>query len=223
MSLTKKKIVQVCSQFLKPLRDLISRVKFRVRGVIYKLKYYSKRHYYLYLVLKHEQTHFRAKDVFSFQDRSTRKDGIEDLYGSLSRRLIPLCRTMENIVPAEDFESRFFRGHFVKVVRIYRRLSREQLCRLLNSHQDLYILGRRHPSLWDHFPFKPEFIEQFEERTSTIKEEITQGFLFGAGFPTRFFSEWIAQICCAEAEYDDFLKWYQNLECRKLDQEKQRL
>lgn len=216
-----KKSAQKWMRFLKGPQKLVSNFRIKVRAFIYKLRYHSKRHYHLYLMLKHEQTHFRAKTIFSAQDRTARKNDAEDLYGSLSRRLVPLCRTMENIVLVEDCESRFFRGKFVKTVRLYRKLSREQLCLLLNSHQNLHTLGHRHQSLWEHFPFKPEFIEQFEERTSTIREEITQGLFFGAGFPTGSFSQWIAQVCGAKAEHDEFLRWYQNHEGRKWERKKQ--
>ena len=216
-----KKPTQKGMRFLESPKRLISKLGIKVRAFIYTLRYHSKRHYHLYLMLKHEKTHFLAEGIFSAQDRAVRKDGAADLYGSLPRKLIPLRRTMENIIFAEDSESRFFRGQFVRTVRLYRKLSREQLCLLLNSHQDLQTLGRRHPSLWEHFPFKPEFIEQFEERTSTIKEEISQGFLFGAGFPTGSFSQWVAQVCVAKSEYDEFLRWYQNYESRKWDRKKQ--
>lgn len=212
------KSYKIWIRILKSRLGTIYRIWRKICFFAYTVKYHTKRHYHLHLVFQNEEKIWRAQSVFSTQDRATRKDGIEDLYGSVSRRLIPLYKKIENTIPHKNFDSRTFRGQFAMLTRMHRGLSRKQLCLLLNSHADLYNFGRRHPSLWLHFPFSPSFIEQFEERTSTIPEEITQGFLFGAGFPTEFFSNWIAQICCAENEFQEFKKWYSSYELRKINQ-----
>lgn len=73
------------------------------------------------------------------------------------------------------------------------------------------MFARRHPSYWFEFPFTPAFIEKFEDDTAKVIEEITQGFLFGAGFPTEDFTRWLSEIYVAEEQFTQFKEWYEEL------------
>lgn len=192
--------------------------RWRLRSLFWSMQYRLKRHYHLHLMLRHEEKHWKVGFVFRSQARREREPKkVEGLFDTLSRRLIPLRREMESVAPDTNMNLRRFRGKFAKIAREHRGLSRTQVCRLLNSHKDLSVLGRPHPSYWNEFPFTPAFIEKFEEETANIFEEITHGFLFGAGFPTEDFARWLSEIYCAEEEFAQFKEWYAKLAMTKTE------
>lgn len=204
----------VLQKFLAPGR----RFWWRLRSLFWRMQYCLKRHFHLYLMLRHEEKHWKVELIFRAQARREREPKkIEGLFDSLARRLAPLRREMESVAPATNVELRKFRGKFAKIVREQRGLSRAQVCRLLNSHKDLSVLARPHPSYWHEFPFTPTFIEKFEEETANIFDEITQGFLFGAGFPTEAFVKWLSEIYCAEEEFAQFKEWYATLALKQIE------
>lgn len=194
------------------------RFRARLRSFFWSVKMRAKKHYHLHLMLQNEEKHWRVDSIFHSQNRTDKTPKkIEGLFESLPRHLAPLRREMASIVVGQSSDQRKFRGQFAKVAREYRGLSRAQVCRLLNSHRDLMELGRKHPSYWFEFPFTPAFIEKFEEQTETIFEEITQGFLFGAGFPTQDFVRWLSKIYCAEDEFSKFKDWYGDLASKRTE------
>lgn len=196
------------------LERVLRSLKWRGRSFVFLIKYHLKRHYHLHLTIKSSEIHWKASAVFRSQDRRAAEEDVPPLHGTLERALTPLKYTMLTINPQKDFRARSFRGKFLKAVRQHRGLSHRQICRLLNSHPALFELGRRHPSYWSEFPFTPAFIGRFEEKTETLLEEVTQGFLFGVGFPTEKFVGLVAEICCAEEVFGEFKNWYQDLENR---------
>lgn len=193
-------------------RSLFQKAMSRFRSLYWTTKNHLKRHYHLHLMLKNQEKHWRLVSYFHAEDRRQREPKeVQGLFETLPRRLRILRNQMESASSDTMLVQRRFRGQFVKIVREHRRLSREQVCRLLNSHRYLSDMGNRHPSYWSEFPFTPAFIEKFEEDTAILFEEITQGFLFGAGFPTEDFARWLAEIYCAEKEFTQFKEWYAKL------------
>ena len=204
----------ILQKILAPVRCF----RARLRSLFWSVKMHAKKHYHLHLMLKNEEKHWRADSIFRSQSRRDKTPKkVEGLYESLPRHLSPLRRKMTSKTVEQSFDPRKFRGQFVKAAREYRGLSRAQVCRLLNSHKDLTEFGRKHPSYWFEFPFTPAFIEKYEEQTETIFEEITQGFLFGAGFPTQDFARWLSQIYCVEDEFSQFKEWYGNLASKRTE------
>lgn len=194
------------------------RIRWRLRSLFWRMQHRLKCHFHLYLTLRHEEKHWNVDLIFRAQARRERESKkIEGLFDTLARRLAPLRREMESAAPDTNVNLRRFRGKFAKIVREHRGLSRPQVCRLLNSHRDLSVLARSHPSYWCEFPFTPAFIEKFEEDTANIFEEITQGFLFGAGFPTEAFAKWLSEIYCAEEEFAQFKEWYAKLTLKQIE------
>lgn len=177
------------------------------------VKCHLKRHYHLHLMLRYEYKHWLAKGIFQAQDRRENEPKkVEVLFDSLPRKLTKLQKEMNSAMPGLTvLEQRKFRGQFIKIVREHRGLSREQTCRLLNSHKDFFVLGERHSSYWSHFPFNPAFIKKFEEDTPSLMEEFRGGFLSGIGFPTEAFTEWLSAIYCAEEEFVQFNERYSEI------------
>lgn len=198
----------------RSLERALRSFKWWCRGIVFLVIYHWKRHYHLHLTIKNSEIHWRASAVFKSQDRRAAEENVPPLHGTLERALTPLKYTMYTAIPKKGASARSFRGKFLKAVRQHRGLSHRQLCRLLNSHPALFELGRRHPSYWIEFPFTPAFIERFEEKTESLLEEATQGFLFGVGFPTENFIKVVGEICCAEEVFGEFKGWYQDLENR---------
>lgn len=193
-------------------RSLFQKVMSRFRSLYWTVKTHLKRHYHLHLMLKNQHKHWQVGSYFHSQDRRQREPKeVQRLFETLPRRLTILRKQMEAASSDTGSVQRRFRGQFAKIVREHRGLSREQVCRLLNSHKYLSDMGNRHPSYWNEFPFTPEFIKKFEDDTASLFEEITQGFLFGAGFPTEDFARWLSEIYCAENEFTQFKEWYANL------------
>lgn len=197
-----------------PLRQKISstwrQFTWWVRRPFFVVKHHLKCHYHLHLMLRYEYKHWLAKGIFQAQDQREREPKkVEALFDSLSRKLTKLEKEMSSAMPDMNaLEQRKFRGEFAKIVREHRGLSREQTCRLLNSHKDLLSFGGRHPSYWSIFPFSPSFIKKFEENTPSLMEEFKGGFLSGVGFPTEAFARWLSVIYCAEEEFNQFNEWY---------------
>lgn len=188
------------------------RFRSRLRSAFWAVKMRAKKHYHLHLMLRNEEKHWRVNSIFHSQSRQEREPKqVMGMFETLPLRLRVLRKKMNSAMPDMNANHRKYRGEFVKIVREHRGLSREQLCRLLNSHRDLPMLARRHPSYWLEFPFTPAFIEKFEDGTATIIEEITQGFLFGAGFPTEDFARWLSELYVAEEQFVQFKEWYEKL------------
>ena len=185
------------------------RFRSYLRSSFWFVKMRAKKHYHLHLLLQNEEKHWRVNSIFHSQSRKAREPKqVTGMLETLPRRLTVLRKKMKSVAPDTSMNHRKYRGEFVRIVRDYRGLSREQTCRLLNSHRELSVFARRHPSYWHEFPFTPTFIEKFENHTETIVEEFTQGFLFGAGFPTEDFARWLSEIYCADKEFEQFKKWY---------------
>lgn len=202
---------------LEKVRTPFRKLRWWLQRFVWGAKNRLKHHYHIHLMLKYEQRHWLADSIFGSQTRSEKqRKKIEELLGTLPRKLVALQREMEGFSREQFGRERKFRGQFAKIAREHRGLSRKQVCRLLNSHRDLIVLGRRHHSYWFQFPFTPSFIEKFEENTGDIFEEITQGFLFGAGFPTQDFLRWLAQIYRVEDEFAEFQIWYEMLLLKKV-------
>ncbi|MBX2996102.1 MAG: hypothetical protein KF681_14850 [Bdellovibrionaceae bacterium] len=213
----KETIKRRWTRFVNRLLQPVRRIQGKIRGWKNSIKHKLKRHYHLHLMLKYQEKHWRAEAIFSAQDRRSKtQTQITGLFESLPRRLVPLRREMEKAVISEKFDARIFRGQYCKMVRTYRGLSTEQVCRLLNSHEDILKIQKKHPALWDNYPFKPEFIEKFEERTSEIYEEQPSfGWFPPIGFPTGAFAQWLSKIYCAEAEYAQFQVWYEEMASKR--------
>lgn len=213
----KQTIKRRWSRFVNRLLQPIRRIRGRIRGWQSSIEYQVKRHYHLHLMMKYQEKHWYAEAVFSKQDRQSKaQTQVTGLFESLSRRLIALHREMEKAPISDSFDARIFRGKYCKIVRTYRGLSREQACRLLNSHNDILQTAKRHPSYWFHYPFTPEFLEKFEERTIEIREESPSfGWFPPLGFPTDAFAEWLSKIYCAEAEYAQFRVWYEEVTSKR--------
>lgn len=209
---------RISMKILMPFR----RMKSKLRSFFWSVRFHLIRHYQLHLVLKNEDKHILASGIFESQRRIEREPKeIEGLFRTISRRLAPLRNTMESVSPLKDADIRGFRGQFVKTVREHRGLSREQVCRLLNSHKEFFIRGHRYYAYWMNFPFTPDFIEKFEEQTTTLIDQGFGGGGFGgfgaAGFPTDEFAGWLSKIYCAEEEYTEFKSWYTRLELKKYE------
>ncbi|MBX2995345.1 MAG: hypothetical protein KF681_10990 [Bdellovibrionaceae bacterium] len=199
----------IVQKSLNPAR----RIRSQLRRAFWRMKMRVKKHYHLHLVLRDEEKHWRVAAIFQTQSRREKEPKqVTKIFETLPRRLRTLRKKMDNASPESSSNHRRYRGEFIKIVREHRGLSREQACSLLNSHRDLSVLARRHPSYWLEFPFTPAFIQKFEESTNTIFEEITQGFLFGAGFPTQEFARWLSEIYLAGEEFAEFKVWYEELE-----------
>lgn len=189
------------------------RLRSQMRSAFWRVKMRAKKHYHLHLMLRNEEKHWRVAAVFRTQSLEEKKPKqVTKIFETLPRRLRPLQKKMVNASPESNLKHRRYRGEFIKIVREHRRVSKEQTCFLLNSHNDLSVLARRHPSFWLEFPFTPAFIQKFEDSTNDITEEITQGFLFGAGFPTLEFVRWLSEIYDASEEFAEFKVWYEELE-----------
>lgn len=178
--------------------------------------YRAKRHYHLHLVLKKTSVVRDLERHFFLRDQANSEAEVPSIHGTLERSLFGLQKRMTVTKNDPGVSCRPFRGEFVKTVREFRGLSREQLCRLINAHPNLQHLADRHPSLWTQFPYNAEFLRRFEEETDTIFEEITQGFLFGVGFPTGSFAELVAKVCSAESAHVEFRQWYSLNEAQKV-------
>lgn len=188
------------------------RLRSQIHSVFWRIKMRAKKHYHLHLMLRNEEKHWRASSIFHAQARKEREPKqVTGMLETLPRRLMVLRKKMKSAMPDTNMNHRKYRGEFIKIVREHRGLSRVQTCRLLNSHRDLSVLARRHPSYWFEFPFTPAFIEKFEDDTAKVIEEITQGFLFGAGFPTEDFTRWLSEIYVAEEQFAQFKEWYKEL------------
>lgn len=201
------------NRLLLPFRRLRGKIKSWHGSIERKFK----RHYHLHLMMKYEEKHLCADSIFDRQDRQSKaRTTVTGLFESLPRRLVALQREMERAPVSEKFDARIFRGQYCKMVRTYRGLSREQVCRLLNSHKDILQTGKRHPSYWIQYPFTPEFLEKFEERIIEIYEEHPSfgGWLPPMGFPTGAFAQWLSKIYRAEDEYAQFQVWYEEMTAR---------
>lgn len=186
--------------------------KRKVNCLFSPTMYKLKRHYHLHLSMRDTEVRWKVDHIFRNRDYRSQQQTIQSLHGTLKRALVPMRNTMLNGPIGNNFDIRSFRGLFVKTVRMYRGLSRKQLCRLLNSHPVWFELGDKHPSYWLEFPFTPEFIERFEERAESLREPIGFGFLFAEGFPAENFAAVIADVCHAKEDFDEFKEWYRKLE-----------
>lgn len=195
---------------------LVRPIRIKIKAEAAEIKYQLKRHYHLHLQLKKSDALWRVESHFARQDNKASKENIEYLHGTLKRCLVPLQNNMRAASFTQATDNRAFRGAFVKSIRLYRGLSREQLCRIINCHPALTEAAKKHGSLWSWFPLKAEFLEQFEERTNQIFEEITMGSLGGVGFPTETFTRLVAQVCRAQENYKEFRCWYSEVEIRKI-------
>jgi|GEM_PF-3130234 len=217
-----RKKPSIAQRFLAKILAPYRKVKIRVKSFVWRIKFHFQRHYQLHLTLKHEEKHILANAIFDSQKRREKESQeVQEMFGALPRRLSPLRRKMESARPEPKADLRGFRGEFVKIVREHRGLSREQVCRLLNSHREFSFLAHRYPSYWFKFPFKPEFLKKFEEDTATIIDAGFGGGGFGlmaaAGFPTENFAAWLSKIYLAEEEFAQFREWYEAVTLKQLE------
>lgn len=189
-------------------------------GTTAQLRYYLKRHYHLHLQLKKKDKVWHIEKHFMLQDRQS-KNHVALLHGTLTRSLVPLKNHMKTKQLQANKDYRIFRGSFVKTVREFRGLSKLQLCKLINCHQSFGQKAVKYHSLWNFFPIDAVFLEKFEENTSSIMEDPTMGLFSGIGCPTKAFTEIVAEVCLAQEDYEAFLKWYEDVQMRKLQAKNQ--
>lgn len=185
-------------------------LKWKIQSALFRVRCFGKR---LLHLLYRTTFKVRLKSAIERNRLPVQKaaSNCEPLFGTLSRRLSLVRREM---LSAPNRQLSFwlksvrpFRGKFCQVTRQFRGYSRDELCLLLNSHPDIAKLDERYPCFLHYYPFTPKFLKNFEEDPSKFVEYITQGFLFGVGFPSVELAKLIVEICGAQSEYRNFESW----------------
>lgn len=164
------------------------------------------------------------KSLEDFKHKCLKEDiGIEAttdciiMFGTLKRVLRKVFKKIGSYDPkSAKLDLRNFRGLFCKETREFRKLSKRQLCYMLNAHPEIPNYYRQYPCFFLFYPFTPKFLTQFEDNTSTILELCTSGFLAGVGFPTREFAKLVSNVCQAEKEFVEFENLYSYAHLKKL-------
>lgn len=204
------------------LRPSVKNAYQTMRAFYWKLRYYlipfPIRHFlirvlHLIYLFKNKEflNRFRLKcyrqDLLA-QDRSLIMNfEIKRSMGKLLSEMLH-HRKSPPILKLKDF--RQFRGKFISIVRNHRKLSHKELCRILNSHPDICNLDARHSCFHSFYPFTPKFLITLEEHTDKIIEEVKTGFLFGIGFPTEEFTQFVAKACLMDVQFKEFNELYYN-------------
>lgn len=187
-------------------------LRWKYNEYSYRLRKFFKRliHLSVRFIFEKRLKHFES--ACRETDRpANSKSQVAFLQGTLRRSLRGLKNEMmsseELARPSFLRNVRPFRGKFCRKVREFRKISRSELCRLLNAHPEIARLDERYPCFLHYYPFNERFLENLECDISKIVEYCSQGMLFGVGFPTEELARLIAEICNATAEFSEFQLW----------------